>query len=128
MNYIVLLSLLCGTVIYAADQTQHTNYTVHIRELVKADYDPDNNLNKAIVGRAKYPTIVADALVVPSQILGIFLPRDLSRGGPELVTATNIIKQHANVDGEIICVDGKKKEIVFYMRSHRKNPDTRNAE
>jgi hypothetical protein len=124
MNYFILFSLLCAATIHAADQPQYANYTVHVRELVKADYDSENDQNRAAI---IFPENYPNALVVTSKILPISLPCAISRGH-EWETATNIIKQHANVYGETVYVDEKNKEVIFYMRSHRKNPDTRNAE
>lgn len=110
MKYFVLLAAFSAATIHAADQTQTT---VIIRQVLK-----DAPLHNSNIFFDDHPFVTQEKVItIPSHHRSI-------------EHIENAIKFQENIEGDIIGeqTHGTTRTIVFHMRSHRKNPDTRNAE
>jgi hypothetical protein len=111
MKYFLFLSLLWGTVVYAAEEKP---IKVIIRQVLK----DDPLVTSRMIMDDNHPHVVTERTITLSKWLG-------------LVAMADEIRSQANVEGDIISIEQDNdsfNNVIFQMRSHRKNPDTRNAE
>lgn len=117
MNYFILLSLLCVTAVYAADQTRSEVACRIIIGQPLSSIIPDGE------------TLSHDS--IDGESLTMLLPTPSSE-----VECANIIRQKLNIEGHIYAVDhnatdqngNRQTKLYFKMRSHRKIADNPNKE